>query len=355
MAIVINNISKLEDNISFTYNLVFEMFVCLCLLSSPDDYAHRDYALQVRKELPDGFIEQIDFWGSFEKWFFMLDLLTKHNLFPLKNIENVLQYINELHTDEFLNTLWQKEGAWKEKDEERYRTFETSNYDELLRDPEEKVVELKQFIQSFYQQYYTEILQDIEVTLLRSINEKIQERQKNDLDRFLGNLGRKVSIQDDKLILDVWINRNLQAGKDVEELVLVPVNFARPHHLYDDTLTQNKFYLGFETSSSPFLDQTYTSQEEIDYLAGSFRSLADPTRLNILLSLSRSPACNQDLARELGLTKSTISKHIHLLRTYNFLEGEEDGNRIFYYIDQNRITQLLRQLNIMLTPGFKID
>ncbi len=75
--------------------------------------------------------------------------------------------------------------------------------------------------------------------------------------------------------------------------------------------------------------------------AALFRSLADPTRLAIILHLAAGPARVVDLTAQLGLAQSTVSKHLACLRECGLVQARPAGRASVYSLAQPALTSLL--------------
>jgi ArsR family transcriptional regulator, cadmium/lead-responsive transcriptional repressor len=75
--------------------------------------------------------------------------------------------------------------------------------------------------------------------------------------------------------------------------------------------------------------------------AALFRSLADPARLAIVRRLAGGPARVTDLAGELGLAQSTVSKHLACLRGCELVEVQPVGRASVYSLAQPALSALL--------------
>lgn len=72
-----------------------------------------------------------------------------------------------------------------------------------------------------------------------------------------------------------------------------------------------------------------------------FRSLGDPARLAIVRRLAHSPARITDLAGELGLAQSTVSKHLACLRDCRLVTVRAAGRASVYSLAQPALPALL--------------
>jgi ArsR family transcriptional regulator, cadmium/lead-responsive transcriptional repressor len=75
--------------------------------------------------------------------------------------------------------------------------------------------------------------------------------------------------------------------------------------------------------------------------AALFRSLGDPARLAIVRRLTHSPARVTDLAGELGLAQSTVSKHLACLRNCGLVTVQAAGRASVYSLAQPALGALL--------------
>jgi ArsR family transcriptional regulator len=63
------------------------------------------------------------------------------------------------------------------------------------------------------------------------------------------------------------------------------------------------------------------------------RAFADPTRVRILAALRRGELCVCELADALGITQSTLSTHLQVIRDAGLVHTRRDGKWIYYRLD----------------------
>jgi len=80
---------------------------------------------------------------------------------------------------------------------------------------------------------------------------------------------------------------------------------------------------------------------ERERLADVFRALADPTRIRLLLALSREHLCVCDLAEVAGVSESAVSHQLRMLRDLRLVEWERDGKRAVYRLADDHVRDLL--------------
>ena len=83
---------------------------------------------------------------------------------------------------------------------------------------------------------------------------------------------------------------------------------------------------------------------EAESIAEMFALLADPTRLRLLHALSLSgELCVCDLAFLIDASQSAVSHQLRALRTAGVVTRRKEGRTSFYALDDERITELLRE------------
>ena len=75
-------------------------------------------------------------------------------------------------------------------------------------------------------------------------------------------------------------------------------------------------------------------------LAAVFKVLSHSTRLKIVQALSDDELCVCDLAALLGMSASTVSHQLRLLRTMRLVRHRREGKLIYYALDDDHVRQL---------------
>lgn len=83
--------------------------------------------------------------------------------------------------------------------------------------------------------------------------------------------------------------------------------------------------------------------KEVNGLAEIFKALGDDTRAKIVYALSREELCVCDIASILGLSVSTISHHLRVLRNLKLVRYRKDGKIVFYSLDDSHIFNLIAE------------
>ncbi len=78
-----------------------------------------------------------------------------------------------------------------------------------------------------------------------------------------------------------------------------------------------------------------------DRLTDIFRALADPTRVRLLLALSRESLCVCDLSEVAGVSESAVSHQLRMLRDLRLVSWDRDGKRAVYRLADDHVRDLL--------------
>ncbi|MFB6345911.1 MAG: ArsR/SmtB family transcription factor [bacterium] len=103
---------------------------------------------------------------------------------------------------------------------------------------------------------------------------------------------------------------------------------------------------GFHTISPEQADslrKQIPGEEKIDHLGNLFSILRDPTRLRILLYVSRQELCVHDLTELLDMNQPAVSHQLGKLQDHNLLERRKDGRVVYYSLKDEVSIQLINK------------
>ena len=84
--------------------------------------------------------------------------------------------------------------------------------------------------------------------------------------------------------------------------------------------------------------------EEILYdIADFFKVLGESTRLKILYALLKSEVCVGELSESLGISQSSVSHQLRILRQNDLVKFRKQGKAVFYSLDDAHVESLLNQ------------
>jgi len=82
------------------------------------------------------------------------------------------------------------------------------------------------------------------------------------------------------------------------------------------------------------------SPELLQLVAGRFKVLAEPARLEILNALRNGEMTVSELVDETGLGQANVSKHLQLLLAHGFLSRRKDGLYSYYALADRDVFKL---------------
>lgn len=79
-----------------------------------------------------------------------------------------------------------------------------------------------------------------------------------------------------------------------------------------------------------------------EQIAAVFKVLADPSRCRMVAALIEAgEICVCDLAATVGMSESSVSHHLRVLRASGLVRAHRDGRMVYYSPDDEHIRQLL--------------
>ena len=94
-----------------------------------------------------------------------------------------------------------------------------------------------------------------------------------------------------------------------------------------------------EQETIHFLDDTI-----VDKVAGTFKALADPTRVRILYLLTQKECSVGKIAELLNLSQSAVSHQLSFLKNLRLVKSRREGQFFMYSYYDEHVIQLLEQM-----------
>jgi len=89
--------------------------------------------------------------------------------------------------------------------------------------------------------------------------------------------------------------------------------------------------------------QQMPDEEVLASVADLFKILGDKTRTRILQALVQSEMCVCDLAYLLGMTQSSISHQLRVLKQAKLVKNRKEGKIVYYSIADDHVMQIFNQ------------
>ncbi len=83
--------------------------------------------------------------------------------------------------------------------------------------------------------------------------------------------------------------------------------------------------------------------EDNNKLAGFFKAIAHPTRINIIKTIYEKNICVNDISKELNINQPNTSQHLAILKNHNLLIKTKKGNEACYKIKDEGIIKLIQE------------
>ena len=87
--------------------------------------------------------------------------------------------------------------------------------------------------------------------------------------------------------------------------------------------------------------QRMPDEETMLNLADLFKMFADSTRVKIICALLEAEMCVCDISALLGMTKSSISHQLRLLRQTKLVKNRREGKIVYYSLDDEHVRDIL--------------
>lgn len=97
--------------------------------------------------------------------------------------------------------------------------------------------------------------------------------------------------------------------------------------------------------------QGLLSEETALRLTEMLKSLADPTRAQILSLLLRQPLCVTEMTLALGMSQPAISHHLRVLRQNRLVRARKQGKHVMYSLYDEHVEQLFEQILAHIRNG----
>jgi len=82
---------------------------------------------------------------------------------------------------------------------------------------------------------------------------------------------------------------------------------------------------------------------DVRNLADIFKVFSDSTRVKILCALFRAEMCVCDISVLLGMTKSSISHQLRILKQAKLVKYRKDGRVVYYSLDDEHVKSIFDQ------------
>jgi DNA-binding transcriptional ArsR family regulator len=93
----------------------------------------------------------------------------------------------------------------------------------------------------------------------------------------------------------------------------------------------------------------------INNFSNIFKALAEPSRIRILKMLQVRPLCVCEISEVIGLTSSTVSEHLSILRENKLVTSEKKGKIVFYKLNFYPKDPSVTAINSIISFSMEVD
>lgn len=170
----------------------------------------------------------------------------------------------------------------------------------------------------------------------RSMQAEMARLQETDPLAYLGRFSDRISVDGGGEYIVLHWGKGLRVRlADLERILFVPSSFC-PRRLMFYRLGPEQIFF-----YPPLPDQPAEPTAAPESLVLGFSALSDATRLKLLRLIVRETLPAQEMARELGVNESTVSRHLRLLIEAGLVGRErQEGKYILYSFNTRRLDEL---------------
>ena len=83
------------------------------------------------------------------------------------------------------------------------------------------------------------------------------------------------------------------------------------------------------------------TDEELYRLSGLFKLFGDQTRIKILYTLLEGERCVQDIADHIGMSQSSVSHQLRILKQSQLVKFRREGRTVYYSLADAHVLSLI--------------
>ncbi|HNX27505.1 MAG TPA: metalloregulator ArsR/SmtB family transcription factor [Phycisphaerae bacterium] len=92
------------------------------------------------------------------------------------------------------------------------------------------------------------------------------------------------------------------------------------------------------------------TKKQLEKMSRIYHMMSDPSRLKIVLCLSKNETNVTALCKKLHMSQPTVSRHLSLLKLTGIAEARRNGKEIYYSI----LPESRKTLNVIIAKGMEL-
>lgn len=330
--------ATLTQRVQFVYSPLNELFRSLHVLLNPRHHGmHIDWALAARRSLTDDFFNQLHYFeliyelGTPPIFFNNFERLTDNLDEEINNLKQFLTREDpQVIVKSLVKVAQERENQFIPKMAKslEWRDYQPTNPQQLLTDlrinPQKVYGQLFSFIADYRNLVFDQTWKDRSLSqfLINEIKEQSKYLRDHGFVKLVNHLEvDRLYWQKDQLMIVKPFDQQINLGNH-DVVLLVPSYFVWPH-LFIDHFSDGV------TITYDALNKIKTKVSS-DELAGVFKSLSDPIRLQMMKFLADEPLTTQSLAQIMTMSASTVSHHLKLLKQAKLVKTQKDRKFVLY-------------------------
>lgn len=198
--------------------------------------------------------------------------------------------------------------------------------------------DLKELLTVYWEKVFRGVWQEIEKSIDKTIDTAAYEcRMLGDISQYIANMHKDIKVAKGSIHINKEVPYDIKLS-DVKQVHVFPSTFSGEELLIDIFDRSLVIYYNLN------LDDSRQVGEEGKKLCKIFKILGDDTRLRIARLLWGSPATTQYLAGMLGMSPSTVSAHLKMMRSAGLVTNKAVKKFVYYEIDQRAMAELGEEL-----------
>ena len=198
--------------------------------------------------------------------------------------------------------------------------------------------DLRDLLRIYWEKVFCEVWEGIQISLEKTIDTAGYEcRMLGDISQYIANIHKDIKVSKGNIYINKEVPYNIKL-EDVKQVHVFPSTFSGEELLidiFDDSLV---IYYNLN------LNDTKHVGKEGKRLCKIFKILGDDTRLKIAKMLWGAPATTQYLSAMLGMSPSTVSTHLKMMKAAGLLTNKAVKKFVYYEINQETIDKLGKDL-----------
>lgn len=213
----------------------------------------------------------------------------------------------------------------------------------FIRNIRELKDDLRDLLKIYWSEVFKEVWENIQISIDKTIDSAGYEcRMLGDVSRYVANIHKDIKVSKGNIYIQKDVPYVIELDK-IEKVHIFPSTFSGEELLIDIFGQSLVIYYNLN------LRDLKQIGAEGKNLCRIFKILGDDTRLKIAKLLWGAPATTQYLSGMLGMSPSTVSAHLKVMKDEGLLTNKSIKKFVYYEINQEALTEIGNRLTDYLS------